>query len=378
MMNMTLLQMTQDILSSMGSDEVNSIGDTIESMQVANIIKNKYFDVINRADLPEHYKLFQLNPSLDFSSPVLMYVPSEINNIKWIKYFDTNVQDGASLQSSQFGSYHHDLNVDLVPSGWSTTSTTSNTIGLGTHTWTVAGGLNISPNNTATATATPGNTMSGTVTSYNGTQLTLNITAMQGSGTFTSWTIAQTNAVGTAPGYVEVCIVPLRDFLEYVNRFNPTDQDVLSYTFQENGYKFKIYYKNDHRPTYCTVIANSFVLFDTFDGTQDSTLQGSKTMCWGETFPNFLLQDNFIPSLNDQQFPLLFNESKVTAWYELRQLPHQKAQKEANIQWTSVQKEKSVSGKPTHFQQLPNFGRRIGRAGYALYGSYDYDFPHTA
>ena len=103
MMNMTLLQMTQDILSSMGSDEVNSIGDTIESMQVANIIKNKYFDVINRADLPEHYKLFQLNPSLDFSSPVLMYVPSEINSIKWIKYFDTNVQDGASLQSSQFG-----------------------------------------------------------------------------------------------------------------------------------------------------------------------------------------------------------------------------------------------------------------------------------
>lgn len=87
---MTLLDLTQNILSRMSSDEVNSIGDTTESQQVTNIIKNKYFDIINRVKLPEHEQLVQLNPSLDIISPVLMYVPDGIADLKWIKYFDSN------------------------------------------------------------------------------------------------------------------------------------------------------------------------------------------------------------------------------------------------------------------------------------------------
>jgi hypothetical protein len=37
---MTLLEMTQNILSAMNSDEVNSITDTVESLQVAEEIQN--------------------------------------------------------------------------------------------------------------------------------------------------------------------------------------------------------------------------------------------------------------------------------------------------------------------------------------------------
>ena len=42
MPKMSLLEMTQDILSDMDSDEVNSINDSVESLQVLGIIKNTY------------------------------------------------------------------------------------------------------------------------------------------------------------------------------------------------------------------------------------------------------------------------------------------------------------------------------------------------
>jgi len=93
-MKMTLLDMTQNILSRMSSDEVNSISDTTESLQVANIIKNKYFDIINRVPLPEHEQLVQLDPSLDSDVPVLMYVPEGIADVKWLKYFNSDETAG--------------------------------------------------------------------------------------------------------------------------------------------------------------------------------------------------------------------------------------------------------------------------------------------
>lgn len=107
-MKYTLLQMTQDILSSLSSDEVNSISDTVESMQVATIIKQKYFDIINRVPMPDHELLIQLDPSLDPTIPVLMYVPAAIGEIKWIKYYD-NDTSGTNTANG----FIHDLNLDI-------------------------------------------------------------------------------------------------------------------------------------------------------------------------------------------------------------------------------------------------------------------------
>src|ERR1041385_1579400 len=113
-MQMTLLDMTQNILSSLSSDEVNSIGDTTESQQIALIIKNKYYDIINRVNLPEHDQLIQLDPSLDNTIPVMMFVPEGVTDISWLKYFNTNV-----VPTSSTGSIH-DLNVDITSTSSST------------------------------------------------------------------------------------------------------------------------------------------------------------------------------------------------------------------------------------------------------------------
>lgn len=284
-MKQTLLEMTQAILSEMSSDEVNSIGDSPESLQVANIIKTKYYDIISRGQLPEHSQLLTLDASLDATRPVIMYVPQGVSKVEWIKYYDSNVLDDSSLPNSQ-----HDLNVDLQ-------------------------------NNSGSTPQAP-------------------------------------------PGYKYVTMLPIRQFIDMVNTFNPEESTVESFNFQDtsNNYpgSFNFYYKTMQQPSYCCIISNYYVIFDSYDSTQDTTLQTSKSMLYGQVVPIFLLEDSFIPDLDAQQFPLLTNEAKALAFYVLKQQPHALAMQETKRQWSTVQKNKSINNRPTYFNQLPNFGRHAG------------------
>lgn len=283
-MKYTLLEMTQDILSNMSSDEVNSISDTSESLQVATIIKQKYFDIINRVPLPEHEQLIQLDPSLDVDVPVLMYVPDHVADIKWVKYYNSNVGNDTNPTND------HDINVDLTP---------------------------------AADTTSP------------------------------------------APGYLYVTILPIEQFIGMVNSFNTQETNVETFAFQDisnniiNG-QYNFNYKNDRQPCYCTIISNLYVIFDSYDQTQDSTLQASKSMGWGRIIPHWSMTDNFIPNLAEEQFQLLLNEAKALAFFELKQQPHQLALQEAKRGWSTVQKNKAVINRPTYFNELANFGRRSG------------------
>lgn len=90
----TLLQMVQSILSSMDSDEVNSISDTTESLQVADIIRVTYDDLIATVELPSQFQLFNLQPSLNPSEAIVMYRPDNVVNLDWIKYDCQKYGDG--------------------------------------------------------------------------------------------------------------------------------------------------------------------------------------------------------------------------------------------------------------------------------------------
>jgi hypothetical protein len=87
-MRLTNLDYVQNILSAMSSDEVNSISDTTESLQVAEIVKTTFFNIMTRSDLPNQKKPFQLDPSLNYLEPVLMYIPEGIKSLEWVKYYD--------------------------------------------------------------------------------------------------------------------------------------------------------------------------------------------------------------------------------------------------------------------------------------------------
>lgn len=92
-MRYTLLQMTQAILSSLDGDEVNSISDTTESLQIATIIKNSYYDIVSSLNLPEHKDLFELIPT-NSSTPVVMTKPTDVTDIEWIKYNNFTTDEG--------------------------------------------------------------------------------------------------------------------------------------------------------------------------------------------------------------------------------------------------------------------------------------------
>lgn len=83
---MTLLEMTQNILSAMDSDEVNSISDTVESLQVAQEIVTTYYELFASRDLPSSKQLITLEALSDVDHPTYMKIPDGVASIEWIKY----------------------------------------------------------------------------------------------------------------------------------------------------------------------------------------------------------------------------------------------------------------------------------------------------
>lgn len=86
MSKMTLLELVQDIHNSLDFDEINSINDTQESSQVAQIVKTAYFEIINRKDWPHLKEMFQLDASGDNAKPTHMKIPSTIREMDEINY----------------------------------------------------------------------------------------------------------------------------------------------------------------------------------------------------------------------------------------------------------------------------------------------------
>jgi hypothetical protein len=82
---MTLLEIVQDTLNDLDSDEVNSIADTVEATQIANICRSVYYDVITTVDLPEHTELMTVSGLSDSSRPNYMDANS-VTEIKELRY----------------------------------------------------------------------------------------------------------------------------------------------------------------------------------------------------------------------------------------------------------------------------------------------------
>lgn len=85
MAKLTLLQITQSILNDIDGDEVNSIADTIESAQVAQMVKDTFFEIIEHREWPHLNKLIQLTPQ-GVSRPTHMNTDPTWNSIEWVKY----------------------------------------------------------------------------------------------------------------------------------------------------------------------------------------------------------------------------------------------------------------------------------------------------
>lgn len=94
-MKKDLLQMVQDMLEELDGDQVNSIDDTIEATQIANIIATTYFDLIAHRTIPEHKELFRLNALGDSTRPNYLVIPDDVEKIETFWY---NVSDDTKIE----------------------------------------------------------------------------------------------------------------------------------------------------------------------------------------------------------------------------------------------------------------------------------------
>lgn len=82
-MTTTVLDIVQDMLSAIDSDEVNSIGDTTEAQSCARLVHNVYDNIVDEYGIKSVSSLFQLSST---TTPNIMTIPDGFHSIKWIKY----------------------------------------------------------------------------------------------------------------------------------------------------------------------------------------------------------------------------------------------------------------------------------------------------
>jgi len=128
-----------------------------------------------------------------------------------------------------------------------------------------------------------------------------------------------------------------QDFLNLTNTRDSTDSGV---TIVSDSSGVELLIRNDTAPQRWTSFDDSLVIFDSYDSAVDSTLQGSKTQCWGVVEPSWTHSDSFTPDIDSNYFPLLLSESKSVCFMNFKQTPNAKEEQRSKRQQVRLQRDK--------------------------------------
>lgn len=256
-MPQTLIEIVQDILSAMDSDEVNSINDTTEAQQVATIVKRCYYDILSEIELPDEYRVFNLDASGDVTLPVVMTLPNTIENVEWVKYNKVSTTD-------------------------------------------------------------------------------------------------------VNQKFIQIPFYPKEEFLRVVQSYPSSDSTVESFTLDVENGTVDLLYLTDRSPEFYTTFDNRTLVFNAIDTDVDTTLQSSKTLCYGKLSPSFELDDSYVPFRDTKYESFLFNAAKATAFAELKQITNAKAEKaERRARIKTQPSKRAVEHDWPWYSQHTGYGRRI-------------------
>lgn len=250
MAKLTLLEIVQDILSDMDSDDVNSITDTVEALQVAQVVKSTYYNIISLVKIPENKELFQLEALADVTKPNYMRVPDNVLNIEWFKY--NALENGA----------------DLV-------------------------------------------------------------------------------------NFTDVVYCKPEAFLNRIQSRNSTDSNVIVVT-DFSGVPLLI--RDDKTPEFYTSFDDEHIVTDSYDVTKDSTLQNSKSMTFAQLEPVFQIDNDYVPEIDSNYFPLLLAEAKSMCFVNFKQTANPAIEREVRRQNSRMQNDKHKLKE--HLNNVPSYGRR--------------------
>lgn len=124
------------------------------------------------------------------------------------------------------------------------------------------------------------------------------------------------------------------DFLRRTSGRN-SDAPITSVITDPSGVRFLIL--NNKAPEFYTSFDDDAIVFDSYDGAVDSTIQANKCLVRAYTIPDFEMRDDFVPDLPDEAFSALIEEAKSKAMFKLKQTQDIKAEQEAGRQqrWLS-------------------------------------------
>lgn len=101
-MKMTLLKMVQNILSDMDSEEVNSISDSNEAEQIAQVIETTYYNLIATRIIPEHSQVIKLTSFSSSARPTHFSFPTRVKNIEFLDYNVSKEVGGVSYKRMKY------------------------------------------------------------------------------------------------------------------------------------------------------------------------------------------------------------------------------------------------------------------------------------
>ena len=86
MAKLTLLEIVNDIANDLDTDPVTTINGTVESVQIAQIVKTVYFELIANRNWPHLKRTIQLEASGDTSRPTHMRLPDLVKEMLVLNY----------------------------------------------------------------------------------------------------------------------------------------------------------------------------------------------------------------------------------------------------------------------------------------------------
>lgn len=101
-MKMTLLEMVQNILSDMDSEEINSISDSNEAEQVVQVIKASYFNMIASRFIPELSQILKLTSLSQSARPTHFQFPTRVKNVEFLDYNISKVVGGVKYERMKY------------------------------------------------------------------------------------------------------------------------------------------------------------------------------------------------------------------------------------------------------------------------------------
>lgn len=97
---LTMLQIVQKTLEALNLDEVNSISDSPDAEQVAQIAQDSAYELLNQSEWPFTIRYTQLESIADADRPNYLRIPDEVTRIEFVRYDKTdpdNAVDGVDL-----------------------------------------------------------------------------------------------------------------------------------------------------------------------------------------------------------------------------------------------------------------------------------------